>query len=408
MESNTKLKKRKVEVSNKIIPYFMGLSDDLMFFIAINNLFFTVVKELTTAQITFLTTISGFSYIIMQVPALKIIQRIGNIKSIRIGTIMLLCSSLLITFGSHYSIIAIGYVLYQPAFLFKKMDHVVLKNNLTYLKKENEYINVANQAKVIYSVITMIISLIAGGIFVINHYMPMYLCIGICVINIIMSFCIFDSGQKKQNTEQETKKTHMKFSEITKIIFISFALLYTTISLGQTNSKLFIQYNLQEYFEVAITATIFSFIIISSRIARIIGNIVFKKIYDRLKDRVNIILSVITIMAFACVLIGSYLDSMLIIKFIVMTIGFDLILAIRDPFDTYMTDLLLKHASPKEQQKAISYLQLARRITETSISFIFSIVLIKIDLFYIIICLMIFAMIALGINIKLQNMVKEE
>lgn len=407
MESE-KLKKRKVELSNSIIPYFMGLSDDLMFFIAINNLFFTVVKGLTTAQITFLTTITSFAYIIIQIPALKIIQKIGNVKSIRIGTIMLLCSSLLITFGSNYAIIIIGYILYQPAFIFKKMDQVVLKNNLSYLNKDNDYIKVANQAKIIYSIITMIIALIAGGIFAINHYMPMYLCIGICVINVLMSFCIFDSREDKKNTYQDTKKVEMKFSQIAIMIFISFALLYSTISQGQNNSKLFIQYNLQEHFEVGLTATYFSFILVSSRITRVIGNIVFKKIYDKLKDKVNLILSSLSMIAFACVWIGSLLNSVILIKFIVMTIGFDLILAIRDPFDTYMNDLLLKNTRQEQQQKAISYLQLVRRISETIISLIFSILLIKIDLFYIIICLMFFAIIGLGINLKLEKMIKEK
>lgn len=311
---NTKLKKRKVELSNKIIPYFMGLSDDLMFFIAINNLFFTIVKGLTVAQITFLTTISALAYIMIQVPALKIIQKIGNVKSIRIGTIMLLCSSLLITFGSNYIMIVIGYFLYQPAFIFKKMDHVVLKNNLSYLKKHHDYIKIANQAKIVYSIITMVIALIAGGIFAVNHYMPMYLCIGICIINILLSFCIFDSREENQNTNQDSPKVKIKFSQIVGMIFTSFALLYTTISLGQNNGKLFIQYNLQEHFEVGLTATFFSFIIVSSRIARIIGNIVFKKIYDKLKDKVNLILSVLTIIAFACVWIGSCLNSILVIK----------------------------------------------------------------------------------------------
>ena len=62
MESE-KLKRRKIMLSNSIIPYFIGLSDDLMFFIAINSLFFTVVKNLSTVQMSFLTTISSLSCI---------------------------------------------------------------------------------------------------------------------------------------------------------------------------------------------------------------------------------------------------------------------------------------------------------------------------------------------------------
>ena len=87
-----------------------------------------------------------------------------------------------------------------------------------------------------------------------------------------------------------------------------------------------------------------------------------------------------------------------------MTIGFGLILAIRDPIDTYASDLLLKNTKMEEQQKAISYLHLSRRIVETTISFIFSIVLTKIDLFYVIICLIILSMVGLIINIRLYKM----
>ncbi len=52
MESE-KLKRRKAILTNQIIPYFMGISDDLMFFIVINTLFFTIVKGLSAAEISF-------------------------------------------------------------------------------------------------------------------------------------------------------------------------------------------------------------------------------------------------------------------------------------------------------------------------------------------------------------------
>ena len=106
MESE-KLKRRKALLTNRIIPYFIGISGDLMFFIAINTLFLTVVKGLSATQISFLSTVTSLSYILMQIPALKLIQKIGNIKAIRLGTIMLLCSALLITFGNNYIAIII-------------------------------------------------------------------------------------------------------------------------------------------------------------------------------------------------------------------------------------------------------------------------------------------------------------
>ena len=72
-----KLKRRKVMVSNSILPFFIGISGDLMFFIAISTLFLTVVKGLTAAQISLLSTVSNLSCILLQIPALKIIQNIS-------------------------------------------------------------------------------------------------------------------------------------------------------------------------------------------------------------------------------------------------------------------------------------------------------------------------------------------
>lgn len=401
-----KLKRRKVIVSNSIMPYFIGISGDLMFFIAISTLFLTIVKGFSAAEISFLSTSSNLAYIVLQIPALKIIGKIGNEKAIRLGTFMLLGSSLLITFGNQFFTILIGYILYQPAFLFKKMDQVVLKSNLSYLNKGEEYIKLANKSNIIYSVITMLIALIAGGIFAINHYLPMYFCIGICVINVLLSFCIFDVEEQQEIVKEKTKRK-VKFSKIAIMTIFAFAILYPAINVGQSNVTLFIQYQLQNYFEVGLTATYLSFIVVTSRIARILGNLAFKKIYEKYKDKVNILFSIITLVAFASVVLGGCIENSTILKFLLMTIGFDLILAVRDPLEAYMNDLLLKNTTVKQQQKAISYLQLARRIVATIISLVFSMLLLKIDLFYIIICLMVLVILSLGVNKRLYEMVME-
>ncbi len=404
-----KQKRRKVILSNQILPYFIAISDDLMFFIAISTLFLTVVKGLSASEIALLTTVTNLAYLIIQIPALKIIKKIGNIKSIRIGTIMLLASSVLITFGNNYLTIILGYILYQPAFIFKKMEHIVLKNNLTYLSKKNDYIKVANKAHLIYAVITMVIALMAGSLFAVNHYLPMYLCVGICVVNILLTFCIFDVGvegkSENHNSNNHQKKVKTKVAKMVLMIFLSFGLLYPIINVGQGNVTLLIQYHLQEYFEVGLTATYLSFIVVTSRIARIFGNILFEKWYPKMKDKINLLLTILTISAFALVLLGACFSTIPIIKFIIMTLGFDLILAIRDPLDTYMTDLLLKNTKQEEQPKAISYLQLTRRLVASIISFIFSMLLTQINLFYIIVLLMLLAVVSLMINYKLYKMV---
>ena len=130
-------------------------------------------------------------------------------------------------------------------------------------------------------------------------------------------------------------------------------------------------------------------------------------LYGKLKNKINLLLPSIGMLAFICILVGSYFQSAIIIKFLLMTIGFDLILAIRDPIEVYATDVLLKNTETHEQQKAISYLQLSRRIGETIISLLFSLILLKLELIYVIICLFVFGMISLRVNTQLYKMIRK-
>ena len=47
--------KKKAQLSNKIFPWFSGLSGDLIFFIAIDTLFVTQVKDLNASQISMIS-----------------------------------------------------------------------------------------------------------------------------------------------------------------------------------------------------------------------------------------------------------------------------------------------------------------------------------------------------------------
>lgn len=92
----------RVEKSNKIYPIYYGLSSDLVFWIAINTLFLSTVKNLSAFQINSLTTISTILAIVLYFFASKIINKIGNITSVRLANLLLLLSSLLLTFSKSY------------------------------------------------------------------------------------------------------------------------------------------------------------------------------------------------------------------------------------------------------------------------------------------------------------------
>lgn len=190
--------KEKVKLSSKIWPIYYGLSDDLMFWAAINTLFLTRVKHLDAGQINLIMSLSVivcfFGYFLIN----KIIGKIGALKSIKIGNILLLVASLLFTFLKSFNGILFGFIVYQIAFLFKSMDHIIIRKNLKYLGREDEFFSYVSKGTFIYSFITMLIALISGFIFNLNNYLPMYIAIFCAFINVIlMNFLTCDNAAKE-------------------------------------------------------------------------------------------------------------------------------------------------------------------------------------------------------------------
>lgn len=405
MSSNSninEIKKRKALFSAKVIPWFEGFSDDLIFYIAINTLFLTIVKNFSSSQISLFTSVPCLCYIVLQPIFLKIIKKIGNKKSVIIGCLMLLLGSIIITFAKSFYIVMIGQILYTLAFLFKTMDTVMLKNNLIYLNKENEYVSYANKASIIYSISTTIIALFSGYLFKLNNYLPMYCGILICLVNLIISFMLDEQIIDNNFTDKINQNEKVKVSKIILLIMISYGLFYSTIGRGQANSKLLIQYSLNEYFDVGKTAIYFSYILVLSRITRVLASLLFNKIYSKLKEKMGYYLTIICGNAFLFIILGYFIPN-IIFKFTLMSFGFCLILGIRDIFRTYSKDLVLKNSKVSEQQTFISYLGLSRKIGETILSFGFSMVLLKFELIHVIFILLILSGISFMVNYKLYK-----
>lgn len=97
------MKQEKMTKFNKIFPWYAGLSSDLLFWVAIDTLFLTVLKNFNASQIVSLTTISLITCIALKVPLLKIIKKIGNTNSVKLCSMLLLVSSLLLTFINIWS-----------------------------------------------------------------------------------------------------------------------------------------------------------------------------------------------------------------------------------------------------------------------------------------------------------------
>lgn len=393
----------KIKRSNRIYPIYYGMSSDLVFWIAINTLFLSTIKKLNAFEISSLTTISTISAILLYLFSYKIINKMGNIKSIRLANLLLLLSSLLLTFSKTYSFLLLGQMFYEFAFVFKSVDNVILMKNLKYLKEEDKYLKIKNKGTTIYSLITMIISLLSGFLFNLNPYFPMFICITICIINFILSLFIAEI-----NVEEEVlTKSQFRLTKLIMYIILSYALLYGIIVIGQNNAKLFIQYRLNEVFTIDKTAIYLSFIIFASRLVRLISNLTFIKVYDKTKEKFILLLENLLFFSYVCFVIGGCIKNS-IIGVLIMSIGFLIFLGLRDPIENYLTTVLMKNTNKDEQQQAIIYFQFARKIVTFLLSLIVTLILLKLEMIFVYIILTIVVSIYVPIILKLYKLLKRK
>ncbi len=411
METNSQmnLTNKKLKRFNKIYPWFDAISCDLLFFIAIDTLFFTIVKGFNPAQIAMMTTISALITIILQVPLVNLIKRLGNTKSVRFGTFILLISACLITFSPNYIGVVIGRILYELSFIFKRMVSISLKNNLIYQNKADDYKKMLNKGYTIYATITLIIALVSGPIFNINNYLPMYLCVIFCVIGFIMSFNIFDISEThkiESDEEEQRENKNAKISIIIIFILISYTLVYGLIINGQGNSKLLIQYDLAEIFEVTTVAMYLSIIVVVSRLARLFANLIFEKVYNKFLKRFHMFIAVMLVLAFVLVVCGHFIVEPLILKFMIMAAGFCIILMVRDPFRIFMQDLVLSNTKRSEQQVVFVYMEFGRKIGTAGISILITATLTKLSLIYVIVLILTLAVAHCFVARNLYKLIK--
>ncbi len=402
MQKNTTLTK-----FNKIFPWYSGLSGDLLFWIAIDTLFLSVVKNFNSSQIVSLTSVSLLTCILLQMPLLKVIKKIGNTNSVRLGSLLLLVSSLLLTFGQNYITIALGKVVYEIAFTFQNMVNAILKNNLELQNRSDEYIKIKTKSNTVYATATMIISFIASPIFNLNNYLPMFGCIFFCFICFILSFFMIDfSNYNNVKTENKTK-VKMHYSRLIIVLLVSYGLFYPIVNSGQSNGKLFIQQELLLDFNVEKTALIIGFILSISRIVRVISNISFNKIHNKYKEKVGVILPILLLLSIILMIIGSFIEFSLIVKFSIMSLGYIIILFIRDPFKVYMQDLALRNICKESQQTLLTTMELYRKIVRAIMSLSFTMILVNNPMIAVIAILLILSIVEILIGIKLYKLVLE-
>ncbi len=399
----------KLKRFNRIYPFFDGLSMDLLFWVAVDTLFLGFVKGFTAQQIVLTSTVARIVGIVLQLPIMWLVKKIGNTNAVRIGAVIDLLSALALTFGVNVPFIIIGRCLHDVALTSKSVVHVTLRHNLELQNKENEYIKYFTKATTIYGTVTMVIAAVASIMFNFYNYLPMICCIVACVVCVFMSFYMVDYNASDSPTPKidNRKKVKIGYSKIIVFIFISFGLGYAIIMTGQEDTKLFIQDCLKnDLFSEESIALLIGVIVFVSRIVRVLANLLFNAIYEKIGDKSELIFGFILLGSFALLIFGSMISGSPIIKYSVMGFGFLIVVFLRDPFKIYSYDIMFKNSPHEQHSQLMLMLEYMRKIVAAMISLSFTAVLIKNPLLLVIVLYAVLAVLQIGIGTYLYVLIK--
>lgn len=221
MEEIDRKKLNKIRRRNaELYPIYKMFSWDLLFFYSIEFLFYTITKKVTASEILIINGFYLFFRIIMQIPAVTITDFLGKRKSIILGNILLMFYILvLITFPGAISII-IADLLFSLGYNIKTIaEPNLLYDSVSTRGGEGIYSKIEAKGGSWYYLLDGVASLTAGYLFVMNNYIPMFICLGFIIISTILSFGFKDIYKEEKIENKNLFNTLKEYKEDLKSTF---------------------------------------------------------------------------------------------------------------------------------------------------------------------------------------------
>lgn len=196
----TDLEKKKRNI--KIFLFYKMISWDLLFFYAIIFLYLVQVKKLSAQQILLSEALYNVAIMIFIIPSGKIVDKIGKKNSVIIANICVSISIAIILIMKSFYHLIIAYTVMAFGYSIKAIaENIILYDSLPNGSKRGKIFSIIDgKASSYYYYIDAISAVTTGFLYVVNPYIPIVLCLIMCIISTILS-CKF----QHTNTVEKTK-----------------------------------------------------------------------------------------------------------------------------------------------------------------------------------------------------------
>lgn len=259
--SKTNIRKKR-RINRNLYPIYSSIGLDYMFYYGIKVLFLSQVKGITDAQIVLSTSFFSLFAIITQIPLTILIHKIGKRKSLILGNLINAFSMFLVLICPNFTFFIIEEFFSATATGIKAITEAsILDLSIPKFNKKGEFYTKLKRngySKYCYMYATS--TLLAGFLYNVNPYIPVFLCMGCCILATIIS-CSFK--EIKEKNEEEQKSYVSELNNTFKFIFKSNRLRPLLVMLGLIWGlrNLFDTYHVILLKEINISATVIGIIL---------------------------------------------------------------------------------------------------------------------------------------------------
>lgn len=195
------MKKRKSNM--KLFPIYQMIGLDFIFYYAIQVLFLTQVKGISSANIVLASSIYALASVIVQVPISLFVDKVGKRNALVIGNILNVFCMIMIIICPNFICYIIEECINAIAFGIKSVtEGSLLNSSIPECKNKSDiFTKIHSKGYSKYYYVSAISTFISGMLYDINPYIPVMLCVTFCVLGTIISTRFFEIDDIKSNNE---------------------------------------------------------------------------------------------------------------------------------------------------------------------------------------------------------------
>lgn len=365
---------------NKRKVYFFlaykSITIDWLLVYAIDSLYYADVKGMSFSMISLLTTVFCLSFIVAQIPGVKLVRNMGTVNASRLGTFLLFISTIFLFFDPWA--IFVAEVLSGVALSIKNLaEPKILKDNLKMYGLSENFSKYNSISRFGFSFLTAIGTFAAGYLYEFWAYSPFILASSILFISVIMSFFIKNEKEiyKRENNLPKHNVALEKFEYIklfkyrTTWLLLFFSMIFfALVCCPMDINKMVFQ-------QLDFSATTITTITGIAYLIRSFATLGFGYVYAKFKfNSIHIITTFSVAGLLMMGLGGIFLNG--ISALIVLGIATTLLYLTKDPFQIVREDFVMNSKGLTKRQTLLSITNIGTYLGRTIMSLIISQILI--------------------------------